>query len=76
MWDGGTRRSFSRAPYFSADEIRAGIAYANEARRLAAVNADYYREEIAKRRAAAEKSKESEKRSTEQFDRTSAAEIE
>jgi hypothetical protein len=31
----GTRRNFNRPPYFSADEIRAGIAYAQEATYLA-----------------------------------------
>lgn len=39
----GTKRSFSRKPYFSAAAIRAGMAYANEAQRLAIVNADQYR---------------------------------
>jgi hypothetical protein len=60
----GTRRSFSRAPYFSAEEIRAGMAYANEARRLAAENAEYYRHELEKRRAALRESQASESRST------------
>jgi hypothetical protein len=41
----GTRRSFARRPYFSAAAIRAGIAYANEARRRAVVNADLYRKD-------------------------------
>jgi hypothetical protein len=40
---GGTPRSFSRKPYFTAEAIRAGMAYANEAQRLAAINADQYR---------------------------------
>jgi hypothetical protein len=39
----GTRRSLRRPPYFSRDEIQAGIAYASEAARLAAVNAEDYR---------------------------------
>lgn len=39
----GTRRSFRRPPYFTADEIRAGMAYANEASRLAEANADQYK---------------------------------
>ena len=39
----GTPRSFSRKPYFSAEAIRAGMAYASEAQRLAALNADEYR---------------------------------
>jgi hypothetical protein len=36
----GTRRSLRRPPYFSADEIRAGVAYANAATQLAAVNSE------------------------------------
>ncbi len=39
----GTRRSVRRPPYFSREEIQAGIAYANEAGRLAEVNAESYR---------------------------------
>lgn len=39
----GTRRSFSRKPYFSAEAIRTGMGYANEAQRMAVVNADEYR---------------------------------
>jgi hypothetical protein len=38
----GARRNLNRSPYFSADEIRAGMAYANESRRLAEVNAEHY----------------------------------
>ena len=38
----GTRRSPSRPPYFSREEIHAGIAYASEAHRLAEANADQY----------------------------------
>ncbi len=38
----GTRRSLSRPPYFSREEIQAGIAYASEAHRLAQVNAAEY----------------------------------
>jgi hypothetical protein len=34
----GTRRNFHRAPYFSRDELNAGLAYANEASRLAALH--------------------------------------
>lgn len=41
----GTRRSTSRAPYFTAAEIRAGMAYANEATHLAEVKADEYAKE-------------------------------
>jgi hypothetical protein len=39
----GTRRSPRRPPYFSREEIQAGMAYATEAGRLAQVNADEYR---------------------------------
>lgn len=38
----GTRRSLSRPPYFSREEIQAGMAYASEAHRLAQANADKY----------------------------------
>ena len=38
----GTRRSLSRPPYFTADEIRAGMAYATDATRLAEANASEY----------------------------------
>jgi hypothetical protein len=38
----GTRRSTNRAPYFTAEEIRTGMAYASEASRLAEANADKY----------------------------------
>ena len=48
----GTRRSPSRAPYFTADEIRAGMAYASEATRLAEANAADY---AAAKKARAEK---------------------
>jgi hypothetical protein len=72
----GTVRSHSRAPWFSGEEIRAGMAYANEARRLAEVNAEYYRREIEKRRAAADNTDESESRSTTEIEKTSAAVIE
>jgi hypothetical protein len=40
----GTRRSLSRPPYFNRQQIHAGIAYANEATRLAEVNAESYRQ--------------------------------
>jgi hypothetical protein len=44
----GTRRSFSRPPYFSRDDIRAGMAYANAAKHFADANADKYdREKVA-----------------------------
>jgi hypothetical protein len=38
----GTRRSLRRPPYFSRDEIQAGMAYATESHRLAQVNAAAY----------------------------------
>jgi hypothetical protein len=38
----GTRRSIRRPPYFSREEIQAGVAYANEAARLAEANASLY----------------------------------
>jgi hypothetical protein len=38
----GTRRSPRRPPYFSREEIQAGVAYASEAARLAETNADQY----------------------------------
>jgi hypothetical protein len=38
----GTRRSPRRPPYFSRQEIQAGMAYANEAARLAEANAAQY----------------------------------
>jgi hypothetical protein len=41
----GTRRSLSRSSYFSPAEIRAGMAYAGEAARLAEVNAEQYAKE-------------------------------
>ena len=55
----GTKRSLSRPPYFAADDIRAGMAYATEAERLAVVNADEYqraKEERAKKAVKAENS--------------------
>jgi hypothetical protein len=58
----GTRRSFTRAPYFSADEIRAGMAYAGEAMRLAQLNADEYRRAIAEHRESKIKSQDSDSR--------------
>jgi len=39
----GTKRSFRRPPYFSADDIRTGMTYATEATRLAEANADEYK---------------------------------
>ncbi len=70
----GTRRSPRRPPYFSRQQIQAGFAYATEANRLAAVNAESYQEAKEKRLAEA-KEKElesSESRSTD----TESAEVE
>jgi hypothetical protein len=39
----GTRRTPNRSPYFSQDQIRAGMAYASEATRLGEQNAEKYR---------------------------------
>jgi hypothetical protein len=62
----GTRRSPSRPPYFTQEQIRAGMAYASEATRLGEQNAEEYR--LAKEeRERAEKERElkaSEERST------------
>jgi hypothetical protein len=60
----GTKRSFKRPPYFSADEIRTGMAYATEATRLAEVNADEYNRAKNERAAKAAKSENSDVRST------------
>lgn len=60
----GTRRSFSRKPYFSAEAIRAGMAYANEAQRLAVVNADQYRKNRKDAPATVKTEESSESRST------------
>lgn len=57
----GTRRSLSRAPYFSADEIHAAMTYAGEAIRLAEQNADLYQRE---RKGTAADENSSEQRST------------
>lgn len=70
----GTRRSPSRPPYFSRQQIQAGIAYATEASRLAVINAESYKEEKAKRLAAKKSSEleSSEARSTTDADATEA----
>jgi hypothetical protein len=60
----GTKRSFNRPPYFSADEIRTGMAYATEATRLAEANADEYNRAKKERAAKAAKSESSDVRST------------
>jgi hypothetical protein len=68
----GTRRSLRRPPYFSREEIQAGMAYATEAGRLAEANAEEYqrlKEEKAQRDAAAsETASSSEARSTSDTD--------
>ncbi len=66
----GTRRSTSRPPYFSQDEIKAAMAYATEAHRLAEANREQYvqyEREKAERAEAAD-SESSESRSTTDFD--------
>jgi hypothetical protein len=62
----GTRRSPSRPPYFSRQQIQAGVAYATEATRLAALNADSYKKAKEERLAEAKKAQleNSESRST------------
>jgi hypothetical protein len=51
----GTRRSPSRPPYFTRQQIQAGVAYANEATRLAEVNAESYKKAKEERLAKAKK---------------------
>jgi hypothetical protein len=60
----GTKRSFKRPPYFSADEIRMGMTYATEAERLAVVNADEYNRAKKERAEKAAKTESSDARST------------
>jgi hypothetical protein len=62
----GTRRSPSRPPYFTPDQIKAGMAYAAEATRLAEQNADEYRlaKEERERAREAKELEQSESRST------------
>ena len=60
----GTKRSFKRPPYFSADEIRTGMAYATEAERLAVANADEYDRAKKERAAKVAKAESSDVRST------------
>ena len=60
----GTKRSFRRPPYFSADEIRAGMSYANNATQLAVANADEYRNTKKVKADKATKSDSSDARST------------
>jgi hypothetical protein len=59
----GTRRSFRRPPYFSREQIQAGMAYAAEANRLAEINWKDHEREIKAHREKAE-SIDSEARST------------
>jgi hypothetical protein len=76
----GTRRSLRRPPYFSREEIQAGMAYATEATRLAEANANEYRriqEEKAQReKAAAETATSSESRSTTELEAVEGARTE
>jgi len=60
----GTKRSFNRPPYFSADDIRSGMAYATEAERLAIANADEYERAKKERAEKLAKSESSDARST------------
>lgn len=60
----GTKRNFRRPPYFSADDIRSGMAYATEASRLADANADEYKQLKKLRAEKAAKLASSDKRST------------
>jgi hypothetical protein len=60
----GTKRSFKRPPYFSADEIRTGMTYATEAERLAVANADEYDRAKKERAAKVAKAESSDVRST------------
>lgn len=57
----GTRRSAKRSPYFTAAEIRAGMAYASESARLAEANADEYAKE---KKARAEKAAKAQRESS------------
>lgn len=57
----GTRRSTSRSPYFTADEIRAGMSYAASATHLAEANAAEYE---AAKKARAEKAAKAAKESS------------
>ncbi len=62
----GTKRSHNRPPYFTAEQIRAGMAYANKAAQLAEQNADKYAQEKKEHaeKAAKAELESSEKRST------------
>jgi hypothetical protein len=62
----GTRRSLSRPPYFSREEIQAGMAYASESHRLAEANAEQYQRASGAKSSSAEaaETSSSESRST------------
>jgi hypothetical protein len=62
----GTRRSTSRPPYFTRDQIQAGMAYATQANRLAEINRDEHKRAIEEARE--EKDSDSESRSTTEED--------
>jgi hypothetical protein len=71
----GTKRSHNRPPYFTADQLRNGMAYANNATQLAEQNADKYAQEKKDRaeKAAKAKLESSEKRSTTDSDSNAPA---
>jgi hypothetical protein len=71
----GTKRSHNRPPYFTADQLRNGMAYANNATQLAEQNADKYAQEKKERakKAAKAKLESSEKRSTTDTDSNAPA---
>jgi hypothetical protein len=60
----GTRRTPNRPPYFTGDQIRAGMAYAAEATRLGEQNAEEYARRKAEREKEAKEAESSELRST------------
>ena len=63
----GTRRSTYRPPYFTAEQIRAGMTYANQAMQFAEANADEYaqlKKARAEKEAAKQKGESSDARST------------
>lgn len=64
----GTRRTPRRPPYFTRQQIQAGIAYANEAARLAEVNREKYESDKQAEREEAQESTDSEARSTSDAD--------
>jgi hypothetical protein len=60
----GTKRNLRRAPYFTADEIRAGMSYANQATQLAEMNADKYQHKMKDKAEKVIKTEDSSARST------------